>query len=73
MHTEQSDGLKVPGDSDMVCRLKKTLYGLMQTSRAWNERMDRYLLQHNVRKCTTKINLYLKVEGDKIIDYFCVC
>jgi hypothetical protein len=31
-------------DSSLVCRLKKSLYGLTQAPRAWYANMDSYLL-----------------------------
>jgi len=31
-------------DSSLVCRLKKSLYGLKHVSRAWHAKMDSYML-----------------------------
>jgi hypothetical protein len=48
-----------------VCRLKKTIYGLMQTPRAWYENIDRYLIILGFRKSFSDPNLYYKLVGDK--------
>jgi hypothetical protein len=34
-------------DSSLVCRLKKSLYGLKKALRSWYTKMDSYLLSQN--------------------------
>jgi hypothetical protein len=43
LYIEQPQGIEVHGRESHVCRLKKSLYGLKQTPRAWYSRIDRYL------------------------------
>lgn len=44
---EPPEGLKVK-DKDIVCHLKKSLYGLKQSSRVWNTRFTNYLAKINL-------------------------
>ena len=46
-------------DSSLVCRLKKSLYGLKQASRAWYAKMDSYLLSQNFARCKSDPNVYM--------------
>ena len=45
IYMEQPQGFMQ--DSSLVCRLKKSLYGLKQALRAWYAKMDSYLLSQN--------------------------
>jgi hypothetical protein len=47
-----------------VCRLKKDLYGLKQTSIAWYGRIDSFLISLGFTKGTADPNLYFKVVDD---------
>ncbi len=38
IYMEQPEGYTVPGKEEMVCRLKKSLYGLKQSPRCWNQK-----------------------------------
>lgn len=44
IYMQLPDGLKVR-DKDVVCKLRKSLYGLKQSARCWNERFDTFLKQ----------------------------
>jgi hypothetical protein len=37
IYMEQSDGYKIPGQANKVCRLIKSLYGLKQAPKQWHE------------------------------------
>jgi hypothetical protein len=46
-------------NSSLVCRLKKSLYGLKQEPRAWHINMDSYLLSHDFVICKYDPNVYM--------------
>jgi hypothetical protein len=51
-----------------VCRIKKSLYGLKKSPRAWYERMDNFLMGFGFNKSKEDPNIYYKVEdGTPII------
>ena len=43
VYIEQSEGFPLTDDNDIVCRLKKALYGLMQAPKTWYARFDKHL------------------------------
>ena len=45
VYIEQPEGIFLTEKKDYVFRLKKELYGLKQTLRAWYAHLDRYLQQ----------------------------
>lgn len=63
----QPEGYAVPGKEDMVCRLKKSLYGLKQEARVWNEHLDEVLQQHEFVQSLADPCLYVRIKGDEVI------
>ena len=47
-------------DPSLVCRLKKSLYGLKQSPRAWYAKMDAFLLSIGFTRCKSDPNMYLQ-------------
>ena len=45
IYMRQPEGFVVPGKEQLVCRLNKSLYGLKQAGRAWNQKMDSTLIR----------------------------
>jgi hypothetical protein len=40
VYVHQPPGFAIPGNEGKVLRLRKTLYGLRQATRAWNTKLD---------------------------------
>eukprot|EP00253_Pinus_taeda_P011742 PITA_11742 len=67
VYIEQPNGFILGNDPNLVCRLKKTLYGFKQAPRAWYYRLDKYLHQQGFSKGSADSNLYIKIENDKLL------
>ncbi|KAG8485239.1 hypothetical protein CXB51_021138 [Gossypium anomalum] len=60
IYVEQPEGFEVPGNEDMVYKLRKALYGLKQAPRAWYARIDSYLLNLKFERSASEPTLYVK-------------
>eukprot|EP00253_Pinus_taeda_P004628 PITA_04628 len=66
IYMEQPIGF-IQTDSSLVCRLKKSLYGLKQGPRAWYAKMDSFLLESGFSRCHSDNTVYTKKVGNSII------
>jgi hypothetical protein len=57
VYIEQPECFEVHPKDTHVCRLKKSLYGLKQTPRAWYARIDSYLIRFGFSKSHADPNL----------------
>jgi hypothetical protein len=57
MYIEQPQGFEVEYRKTHVCRLKKDMYGMKQTPRAWYGRIDSFLTSLGFTKSKVDSNL----------------
>jgi hypothetical protein len=50
IYMDQPEGFIVPGKEDLVCKLKRSLYGLKQSPRRWCKRFDSFMLAHGFKR-----------------------
>ena len=68
VYIEQPLGYVVKGHKDKVLKLKKTLYGLKQTLRTQNSRIDKCFQENGFTECPYEHALYItKKDGDIVI------
>ena len=60
IYLKQPDGFIDKDQPDHVCKLKKSIYGLKQAARCWNNSIDSYLLANGYEKSTADPCIYIK-------------
>lgn len=64
IYMKQPPGYVVNGMESKVCRLKKSLYGLKQAARSWNQRLNEVLVENGFQRCEADPCLYRKqIDG----------
>jgi hypothetical protein len=58
VYIEQPEDFEVRDRDTYVCRLRRSLYGLKQTSQAWYSRIDSYLREMGFQRSEADPNLY---------------
>lgn len=53
-------------DKTKVCKLNKSLYGLKQAAKKWNERMDHAMDEIGFNRCSSDQCLYVRIDGEFI-------
>jgi len=75
---EQPQGFVQKGNENKVCRLKKAIYGLKQSARCWNDKINSFLVSQDF--CRSKYDpcIYIKkskecyvVIGLHVDDFYC--
>ena len=67
VYIEQPDGFETFDHEPHVCQLKRALYGLKQTPRAWYTRIDSYFTRFGFTKSEADANLYHIVVDGKLL------
>ncbi len=60
VYMKQPPGYVDQTHPNLVCRLKKTLYGLKQTPRAWCDKISQYLVTSGFQTSNVDFSLYVK-------------
>ncbi len=58
VYMKQPKGFVTKGKEHLVCRLKKSLYGLKQSPRCWNQTLDRHLKHLGFKQSTSDPCIY---------------
>lgn len=67
LYLEQPEGCVTPGRESDVCLLKKSIYGLKQSSRAWNKRFDHFLTKFGLERSEADPCIYSRQTSDDTI------
>ena len=64
---KKPEGFMVKGKKELVCRLKKSLYGLKQSPRTWYQKFDTYIRGLGFTRSKEDHCVYFKLIGDRVI------
>ena len=64
---KQPDGFAVKGEEHLVCKLKKSIYGLKQSPRCWNEALDKRLKNMAFKQSSDDRCIYMLNSGGEIV------
>jgi hypothetical protein len=64
IYMEQPQGFVHKGGEHLVCKLHKSLYGLKQSPRAWNQNLDAFLKSIEFMKSDADPSVYVVQVGD---------
>jgi len=68
---EQSKGFEDTIKENMVCRLKKSLYGLKKAPRQWYKKFDSFMTSHRYTRANVDHCVYVKIfPSNKFIILF---
>ena len=67
VYVTQPEGFQVKGSERKVYKLNKALYGLRQAPRAWNNKLNRILLEFGFEKCSKEHSVYRKTVEHNIL------
>ena len=66
IYMERLKGFASRQDSNLVCKLKKSIYGLKQASRSWNLRFDEIIRSSGFLKNEEETCVYKRSVGAKL-------
>jgi transposase InsO family protein len=72
IYMEQPPGFVAQGGHGLVCKLKKSLYGLKQSPRAWFGRFSKVLQQFGMTRCESDHSVFLKCSTSNKYIYLVV-
>ena len=67
VYMEQPEGFIKHGEENLVCKLKKSLYGLKQSPRCWNTALDLHLKSLNLKQSSADPCVYTSAGGETVI------
>eukprot|EP00253_Pinus_taeda_P021872 PITA_21872 len=67
IYMKQPEGFAVKGKKELVCKLKKSLYGLKQSPRMWYQKFDTFIRGLGFTRSKADHCVYFKLIGDRVI------
>ena len=69
----QLEGFVDPKGANKVCKLQRSIYGLVQESRSWNIRFDKLIKEYSFIQTCDEACIYKKVSGSTTAFLISIC
>ena len=67
VYMKQPEGFIETGKEDLVCRLKRSIYGLRQSPRCWNHALDGKLKEMEFKQTSSDPCLYVSFDSEGVL------
>jgi hypothetical protein len=67
IYMKQPEGFVVNGKQELVCKLKRSLYGIKKSPRMWYQKFETYILSLGFVRSNADHYIYSKEEGGSFI------
>jgi hypothetical protein len=67
IYMSQPEGFDVKAKKELVCKMKKSMYGLKKSLRMWYQKFDTYMLGLGFTRSKEDHCVYFKLIGDHLI------
>ncbi|KAK9089019.1 hypothetical protein Scep_028101 [Stephania cephalantha] len=67
VYMDQPEGFLTTGKENLVCKLKKSIYGLKQASRQWYIKFNNTITSYGFVENTVDRCIYMKISGSKFV------
>ena len=73
LYTIQPEGFVNPKGANKMCKLQRSIYGLVQASRSWNIRFDELIKAYSFIQTCGEACIYKKVSGSTTAFLISIC
>ena len=73
LYMMQPEGFVDPKDANKVCKLQRSIYGLVQASRSWNICFDKLIKAYSFIQTCGESCIYKKVSGSTTAFLISIC
>ena len=73
LYMMQQEGFVNPKGANKVCKLQRSIYGLVQASRSWNIRFDKVIKEYGFIQTCGEACIYKKVSGSATAFLISIC
>ena len=73
LYMMQPEGFVDPKNANKVCKLQRSIYGLVQASRSWNKHFDSVIKAYGFIQTFGEACIYKKVSGSTTAFLISIC